>query len=48
MEVMATNIMNNRKEFGKEKIKFESETNSAMCFVCPFENTEKENEYRLL
>ena len=45
MEVMASNIINNRKEFGKEKIKFESETNSVMCFVCPFNYDEKESEY---
>ena len=44
MEVMATNIINNRKKYGKEKIKFESETNSTMCFVCSFNDADKENE----
>lgn len=45
MEVMATNIINNRKKYGKEKIKFESETNSTMCFVCSFNFADKENEF---
>ena len=48
MEIMTNNIINNRKEYGPEKIKFESETSSAMCFVCPFTLNERKTEYRPL
>ena len=34
MEIMIDNIINNRKKFGKESTKYESETDTVFCLYC--------------
>ena len=36
MNIMIDNIINNRKKFGKESTKYESETDTVLCLYCIF------------
>ena len=36
MEIMVDNILKNRKKFGSESISYESQTDTVLCFICPF------------
>ena len=36
MNIMIDNIIENRKKFGKELTSYESETDTVLCFFCPF------------
>ena len=36
MNIMIDNIIENRKKFGKEMTSYESETDTVLCFFCPF------------
>ena len=36
MNIMIDNIINNRKKFGKESTRYESETDTVICLYCSF------------
>ena len=36
MEIMIDNILNNRKQFGRNATNYESETDTVLCFLWPF------------
>ncbi len=41
MNIMTDNIINNRKKFGRESTTYESETDTVICFFCPFKTKSK-------
>ena len=46
MSIMIDNLASYRKLQGNDKIQFESDTNSAMCLICPYVANTKPNKVK--